>query len=115
MVQTVIFNNLLIVFLISLMQLFQIFGLLSPTNKMKENTTQRGLNVNLHDTRVQFRAEQERDEPILVPEAESASSDPIARSKQPLKAAYTAPPGVDRCELQWMLKKRGPSAPVQHH
>lgn len=40
MVQIVIFNNLLIVFLISLMQLFQIFGLLSPTNKMKENTMQ---------------------------------------------------------------------------
>lgn len=40
MVQIVIFNNLLIVFLICLMQLFQIFDLLSPTNKMKENTTQ---------------------------------------------------------------------------
>lgn len=40
MVEIVIFNNLLIVFIISLMQLFQIFGLRSPTNKMKENTTQ---------------------------------------------------------------------------
>lgn len=76
MVQIVIFNNLLIGFLISLMQLFQIFGLLSPR---KTRRSQRRLNVNLHDISVWFLAEQKRDKPGLVPEAEPASSDLIAR------------------------------------
>lgn len=40
MIQIVIFNNLRIVFLVSFMQLFLIFGPFSPTNKIKENKMQ---------------------------------------------------------------------------
>lgn len=44
----------------------------------------------------------------LVAQPEPATSGPIARRKRPLNPVRAAPPGVGRCELQWLLEKRGP-------